>query len=98
MSEEMTDGNDDLARAAEELEVRIPAALAPLARLAFNYWWSWAPGGPELFRAIDAQRFELSRQNPVRLLKEAPADALMRVARDKDFVERAESIGRALDE
>ena len=42
-------GRRDLARAQAALAARIPEPLAPLARLAFNYWWSWTPGGPELF-------------------------------------------------
>ncbi len=41
-----------------------PSSLAPLARLAFNYRWSWLPGAPEMFRSIDPERFELSRAEP----------------------------------
>ena len=48
-----------------------PTPLAPLARIAYNYRWSWLPGGHELFRAVDAERFALTAQNPVRLLQEA---------------------------
>jgi starch phosphorylase len=67
----MNDGREDIRRAAEELAERLPDALAPLARLAYNYRWSWLPGGAELFQAIDAERFALANQNPVRLLQEA---------------------------
>ena len=74
------DGSEDLARAADELAVRVPTTLAPLARVAFNYWWSWSEDGPALFREIDPERFELTRHNPVRLLREAPPPALARVA------------------
>ena len=86
------DGSKDLARAADELAVRVPSSLAPLARLAFNYWWSWTPGAPELFREIDAQRFDLCRENPVRLLREAPAPSLARAARDAAFLHRMETV------
>jgi glycogen phosphorylase len=86
------DGSKDLARAADELAVRIPSALAPLARLAFNYWWSWTPGAPDLFREIDAQRFDLCRENPVRLLREVPAPSLARATRDASFLRRMESL------
>jgi glycogen phosphorylase len=65
-----TDGLRDVQRAADELAERLPSSLAPLARLAFNYRWSWLPGAPEMFRSIDPERFELSVQNPVRLLRE----------------------------
>ena len=83
------DGREDVRRAAEELAGRIPGALAPLARLAFNYRWSWLPGGHELFSSVDAERFELCLRNPVRLLQEAPAAVLQRAAEDEPLARRA---------
>ncbi len=83
------DGREDIRRAASELAERLPDALAPLARLAYNYRWSWLPGGAELFRFVDPARFELCRENPVRLLQEAPLGALRRAAADEDLLERA---------
>jgi starch phosphorylase len=83
------DGREDVRRAAEELAGRIPAGLAPLARLAFNYRWSWLPGGHELFASVDAERFQLCLQNPVRLLQEAPTSVLQRAAEDEQLVRRA---------
>src|SRR2546421_13058598 len=80
------DGSKDLVRAAGELAVRVPSTLAPLARMAFNYWWSWAPGGPDLFRGVDAERFELTHQNPGRLLREAPPAPPTRGARGRGFL------------
>jgi starch phosphorylase len=85
----MNDGREDIRRAAEELAERLPDALAPLARLAYNYRWSWLPGGAELFQAIDADRFALANQNPVRLLQEASTTALRRAAADASLLERA---------
>jgi glycogen phosphorylase len=86
------DGRDDLVRAAAELAERIPDPLAPLARLAYNYRWSWLPGGAELFAAIDRERFELCLQNPVRLLQEASTRALRRAADDEALVARASEL------
>jgi starch phosphorylase len=88
----MNDGREDIRRAAEELAARLPDGLAPLARLAYNYRWSWLPGGPELFQAIDADRFALTLQNPVRLLQEAPNAALRRAAADAGLLERAAAV------
>ncbi|HWF74881.1 MAG TPA: alpha-glucan family phosphorylase [Solirubrobacteraceae bacterium] len=85
----LRDGASDLERAAADLAQRLPAPLAPFARLAYNYRWSWAPGGPELFRAVDAARFEAVAENPVRLLQEASATTLERVAGDTSLIERA---------
>ncbi len=86
------DGREDVARAAAELSERLPGALAPLARLAYNYRWSWMPGGADLFRSVDPERFELCLQNPVRLLQESSIRALRRAAENRDLVERAESL------
>jgi starch phosphorylase len=83
------DGREDIRRAADELAERIPERLAPLARLAYNYRWSWLPGGPELFAAIDRERFDLCLQNPVRLLQEASTRALRRAAEDDALVAQA---------
>ena len=88
----MNDGREDVRRAAEDLAGRLPDALAPLARLAYNYRWSWLPGGPELFQAVDAERFALTGQNPVRLLQETSAGALRRAAADGGLLERAAAI------
>jgi starch phosphorylase len=85
----LRDGSADMQRAAAELAQRLPAPLAPFARLAYNYRWSWTPGGPELFRAIDPARFEAGADNPVRLLQEASLATLERVAGDTSLIERA---------
>jgi starch phosphorylase len=82
-------GSGDIRRAVEELAERLPQALAPLARLAYNYRWSWLPGGAELFAAIDRERFELCLHNPVRLLQEASSRALSRAADNSELVEQA---------
>jgi len=82
-------GCEDAARAAALLAERIPDALAPLARLAFNYRWSWALGGPELFAAVDADRWAICHHNPVRLLQEAPLASLERAASNADLCRRA---------
>jgi starch phosphorylase len=80
------DGSDELRRAAEELAGRLPEPLAPLARAAYNYRWSWTPGAHELFAGIDAEHFERCARNPVRLLQEASGSALRRAAADEQLV------------
>ena len=83
------DGSADLHRAAGELAARLPAPLAPAARLAFNYRWSWMPGGDEVFRSVDPHRWEACGHNPVRLLQEASLPALERAAQDRRWQELA---------
>jgi glycogen phosphorylase len=86
------DGRGDIECAAGDLAERLPLALAPLARLAFNYRWSWLAGGPELFAAVDAERFELCGQSPVRLLQESPARVLRAAAENPELVRRAQEL------
>src|SRR5438067_371279 len=88
----MNDGREDVRRAAEELAERLPDALAPLARLAYNYRWSWLPGGADVFSAIDPERFVFTNQNPVRLLQEVSAAALRRAAADEALLERIHAV------
>ena len=74
-------GETDRRAAEAALADRLPAALAPLAAVAYNYRWSWVRGGAEAFAAIDPERWERCGANPVRLLQEAPASALRRLSR-----------------
>ncbi|HSD10081.1 MAG TPA: alpha-glucan family phosphorylase, partial [Candidatus Binatia bacterium] len=87
-------GASDLRRAAEQLASRLPAPLAPLARLAFNYRWSWTPGGEDLFAAIDSHRWQLCQRNPVRLLQEAATPSLERAAGDRELIRRSQQLER----
>jgi glycogen phosphorylase len=82
-------GGRDLERAAGELASRLPEPLAPLAELAYNYRWSWLPGGADVFRDVDPQRFELCGGNPVRLLQEASVTRLSAAAADEALLARA---------
>jgi glycogen phosphorylase len=90
----LNDGTSDIARAIDELADRLPDALAVLARLAYNYRWSWTPGGAELFASIDRERFELCGENAVRLLQEAAAETLRAAAADPVLLERAAAVER----
>jgi starch phosphorylase len=85
-------GTRDLDHAAADLAERLPEALAPFARIAYNYRWSWLSEGPDLFRSLDPERFELCCENPVRLLQEAGTGSLRRAAADPEMVERARRI------
>jgi starch phosphorylase len=86
------DGARDIEAAAAALAARLPPALAPLARAAYDYSWSWSPGGASLFRAVSPRRWEICDENPVRLLQEADSAALARAAADPALVRRAEAL------
>ncbi|MEA2137114.1 MAG: glycogen phosphorylase, partial [Solirubrobacteraceae bacterium] len=92
----MSAGAEDIVRAASALTSRLPWPLGVLARLAYNYRWSWLPDGHEVFRAVDADRWRACGRNPVRLLQETSAEALLRAAGDATLIARAEELERAL--
>ncbi len=91
------DGRQDLDRSAVELAARLPDPLHPLARLAYNYHWSWQPRGAELFEAISPGRFAISSKNPVRVLLEASRSELLRASEDQGLLDRGQALLAALD-
>jgi starch phosphorylase len=92
------DGSDDHARAVEALAARLPAALHPLAELAYDYRWSWFPGGRDVFSSLDGARFALTVENPVRFLRNLPAEVLERAAADEAYLERLHAVAALLAE
>jgi glycogen phosphorylase len=85
-------GRRDLERASDALASRLPEPLAVFARLAYNYRWSWAFDGADVFRAIDPERWERVAENPVRLLQETAADRLSAAAADTALLDRAAAL------
>jgi len=88
----MRQGQSDLDRAAAALAARLPGPLAPFARLAYNYRWSWLEDGPSLFSSIEPDRWRRCGGNPVRLLQEAGTEALERAASDERLLGLAASL------
>jgi starch phosphorylase len=91
-------GSSDLRAAADALRSRLPAPLGALADIAYNYRWSWTPGGPELLSSVDPRRWELCLGNPVRLLEEVHPETLRRLAGDQGFLDRLGALERAISE
>ena len=84
----MNAGSSDIDAAVDALRTRLPEPLAPLADLAYNYRWSWTPGGPELLCSIDPGRWDLCLGNPVRLIEETAPSRLAELASDDGFLAR----------
>jgi starch phosphorylase len=89
-------GASDLTAAAAALRTCLPEPLGALAAIAYDYRWSWTPGGPELFAAIDGDRWELCAGNPVRLLQEAHPHRLAELAADAGFLARVADLEAAV--
>jgi glycogen phosphorylase len=90
------DGARDVARAVDRLARRLPEPLQPLAKIAYNYRWSWTPGGRELFRSLGAHRFGLANENPVRFLRDLLEKDLLAAATDASYLERIELVAADL--
>jgi starch phosphorylase len=90
-------GQRDLEYRTDELAARLPEELHVFARLAFNYRWSWMPGGPELFESIDPYRWAVRRGNPVRLLLEMPVHPLSIAAGNRELLAHAHALERQLE-
>ena len=91
-------GSPDLAAAAAALASRLPEPLSALARIAYNYRWSWTPGGPELLADVDPRRWELCAGNPVRLLQEVHPQRLEELAGDAAFLERLAALDATIQQ
>jgi starch phosphorylase len=85
-------------RAVRELAARLPEPLAPLARVAFNFRWSWTEGGPQTFAMLDKHRWALCGNNPVRLLEETSPRMLAMAAADESYVERCAALEREIND
>jgi starch phosphorylase len=73
----------------------LPAPLAPLERLAWNYWWSWAADGAGIFRDLDPEIWEECEHNPRQLLAKTSAYRLAEAATDPVYLERVRKIDQA---
>ena len=91
-------GRRDIDRAIDGLAARLPGELAVLARVAYDYAWSWDPDGPDVFAAVDPDRWAACAGNPVRLLQEASSARLQAAAADGAVLERAAALDARLAE
>jgi hypothetical protein len=86
------DGRQDIDRAVAELAERLPRSLQPLARVAYDYRWSWVPGGAGVFREIDPSIWERTRSNPRATIETASPSRLRALARNPAYVATVEAL------
>jgi starch phosphorylase len=89
-----------IVRAIRRFTVRpvLPEPLAALGPLAVNLRWSWHPETQDLFRAIDAELWEQTNHDPVRLLGAVGTERLAELAGDKKFLRMLELAAADLDD
>jgi starch phosphorylase len=62
----------------------LPQGLAGLDELALDLRWTWSHAGDALWRTLDPESWERTR-NPWIILQDAPEERLRRMARDRRF-------------
>ena len=86
-------------RAIRRFTVRpvLPPALSALADLAGNLRWSWHPPTQDVFAEVDAEIWESTKRDPVRLLGAVTPERLEELASDQGFLDRLGSVKADLD-
>lgn len=92
----MFPGDHDIDRAVAELAADLPEPLRPLARVAYNYRWSWSSTGAATFEQVDPERWARTGCNPRRLLTETHRSMLDRAAEDAEFLGRVDRLATEL--
>src|SRR5258706_14279970 len=75
----------------------LPLSIGPLAKLSWNYWWSWTEDGPAVFRDLDPEIWEEYEQNPRLLLAKTSEYRLAQMATDPVYVDRVRRLAEAFD-
>ena len=63
----------------------LPARIGRLGELAYNVWWSWNPDASALFQYLDKTLWEMTQNNPVKLLRQIAPTKLESAAADPAF-------------
>jgi len=72
--------------------------LEPLRALAYNLYWDWSDEVKELFRRLDPDLWEQSRQNPVLMLGTISQERLQTASTDDGFLAHLERAERELQD
>ncbi|VAX25295.1 Glycogen phosphorylase [hydrothermal vent metagenome] len=67
------------------IQPSLPERLQGLAGLARNLWWTWNPDAFSLWRRLDAELWESTYHNPVKLLGKISQSRLDQLAEDDGF-------------
>ncbi|MDA8334115.1 MAG: alpha-glucan family phosphorylase [Peptococcaceae bacterium] len=76
---------------------RLPASIARLRELAYNFWFSWNPQAQSLFRDIDREMWENTNHNPVKMLTNVDPARLSQLSVLDSYLERYNAVCAAFD-
>ena len=75
----------------------IPERISGLVDLAYNLWWSWNPEARILFKQLNQQAWKASIHNPIRMLRDIPAEFLNRAADNPAYCHRYDIVMRRFE-
>lgn len=90
--EEKIERGEELIKEGRQL----PPTLRALARLMWNYWWSWSED-PSIFRDLDPGMWEECGHNPRQLLRQVSPFRLWQLATDPGYVARVQKLAESFD-
>ena len=85
------------ATSADLLFTPVPARIARLRDLAYNYWWAWNPQATDLFARIDTHLWEAIYHNPVQFLRNVRQRDLVKVSNDPHWLADYDAVIVAFD-
>lgn len=87
---------EEIQRTAERIAT-LPARIARLGELAYNYWWSWSPIGRRIFQTLDHDLWEHVDHNPVNFLREVSPEKLQAASQNPEYLKRYDQVMAAWD-
>src|ERR1700682_1024332 len=88
---------DEFENTTQEENRTLPLSLSPLGSLSWNYWWTWSPDGPSIFRDLDPEIWEEYEHNPRLLLAKTSEYRLAQMATDPGYVDRVRRLAEEFD-
>jgi glycogen phosphorylase len=76
---------------------KLSPRIARLETLAYNFWWSWHRPARDLFKHLDRTYWTATRHNPVRILRDMPAERVQDLAKDPTFLRDYDAVMMELD-
>ncbi len=75
-----------------QIKATLPEELSALKELAYNLLWSWNHNTIELFRRLDSDLWNISGNNPVKMLSMIKQDKLSQALNDEAFMAQLERV------
>jgi starch phosphorylase len=93
----MIETTEEFKDITQEEKQTLPLSLQSLERLSWNYWWSWSPDGPSVFRDLEPEIWEEYEHNPRLLLAKTSEYRLAQMATDPVYIDRVRRLTESFD-